>query len=258
MRRAALALPPLALAALAVFLAWPSPRPAEAGASASPVVLELFTSEGCSSCPAANAVLDHLAAAQPVPGAEVIALELHVDYWNYLGWADPWSQAAFTARQTEYNRAFGKRGVYTPQLVVDGRRELVGSRGRDAEEAVAEAAKAPHARVRLARRGDAIDAVIEGAPEGEALDVMLAVTEARLASRPARGENAGVSISHAPVVRDLRRVSSIAAGARGPIQLKDIQVRVDPSWRRENLRAVVFVQAERSSAIAGAGAIAVP
>src|SRR4051812_45022266 len=80
-----------------------------------PVIVELFSSEGCSSCPSADAVLRDLSSSQSIAGAQVIALELHVDYWNYLGWSDPYSSAAFSMRQRKYSERGGKSGVYTPQ-----------------------------------------------------------------------------------------------------------------------------------------------
>ncbi len=102
----------LALAVLGPTLAAAEPRP--------PVLVELFTSEGCSSCPPADAALARLARDPAFAAAEVIPLELHVDYWNQLGWADPFSAPEFTARQEQYARVLGGEGLYTPQMVVDG------------------------------------------------------------------------------------------------------------------------------------------
>jgi hypothetical protein len=150
------------------------PAAAENGAARGrqAVLVELFTSEGCSSCPPADTALLTLASEQPVPGAEVIALEEHVDYWNRLGWTDPFSSRALSLRQDEYGDAFGAGRVYTPQMIVDGRTEFVGSDLARAREAVAQGTRGPKVRVRIsgtpgALSGDLLTVRIEsGAVRG--------------------------------------------------------------------------------------------
>src|SRR5437763_5818210 len=136
---------------------------ASLAAQPQPVVVELFTSEGCSSCPAADAALKELDQKQPVDGANILALGLHVDYWNYLGWADPFSSAQFSARQQTYSDAFGGDRVYTPQLVVDGSRELLGSSSR-ALGAIRDAARQPKASLALALDGDSVRVTVDALP----------------------------------------------------------------------------------------------
>src|SRR6267142_4441733 len=124
------------------------------------VLVELFTSEGCSSCPPADAVLSQLVARQPVAGVKVLALGEHVDYWDRLGWRDPFSSAAYSARQADYaSKAFHGGDIYTPQMVVNGREALVGSDYRAATAAIARAARpsGPRARVMLKASRDVPD-----------------------------------------------------------------------------------------------------
>jgi len=246
---------PLAGLAVAVLSTRGSAALAGPPASLRPVVVELFSSEGCSSCPPADAVLSRLARDQPVAGAEVIALELHVDYWNSLGWPDPFSSPAFTARQRAYADAFGQRGVYTPQLVVDGAAELVGSSEAGARAAIAAAAREARTRVQVTRAGDRVTiTVIDPSEAAGAADVWLAVTEEGLSTAVPRGENAGATLAHGPVVRTLDKVQPLAAGTRGAV-VKEVEVTVLPAWRREGLRAVAFVQRRGTLRITGAGAV---
>ncbi|MEZ4301486.1 MAG: DUF1223 domain-containing protein [Polyangiaceae bacterium] len=222
------------------------------------VVVELFSSEGCSSCPPADAVLRELSEKQPVEGAEVIALEMHVDYWNDLGWADPFSSDVYTSRQRVYTSALRDRSAYTPQMVVDGSVGFVGSNAAEARRAIARAAAQPKAKVALAREGggDTVSIVVSDVPEAAgAASVMLAVVEEGLSSDVKRGENAGAVLVHAPVVRSLRRVGAIAAGARGKAFEGAEAIAIEPSWKRDRVSAVVFVQSAGTTAIVGAGSL---
>ncbi len=219
-----------------------------------PVIVELFTSEGCSSCPPADAVLSRLDRTQPVAGAEVIPLALHVDYWNYLGWSDPFSSHDFSARQSEYADAYGKDGVYTPQMIVDGVTEFPGGNGSRAADAIAKAASAPKAETQITRaarqpaEGVRLTVSLKNIPkltDGDAAYVLLAVTENNLSTDVARGENAGRRLAHVGVVRSLTTVGNLA-DARGGAFDAEAVVLLKKNWRRENLRAVVFAQ-ERGS-----------
>ena len=254
MRLARFALVALVLAAPA---AGPAAGIARAGGAPVPVIVELFTAEGCSACPPADALLERLAKEQPVSGAEIVALELHVDYFDSPGSADPFAQAGFGARQADYQRAFGKKGWYTPQMVVDGQRELVGSREREARDAVADTSRAPKAKVQVARAGDRLTITLEGLSDvtgSDGADLMLAITEDGLGSRSLGGGHGG---AHGPVVRDLRKLTTFA-GERGTVQLKDVELKLDGAWRRENLRAVAFVQRTKTLEILGAGSVGLP
>jgi hypothetical protein len=237
--------------------------PAAANAKRTPVVVELFTSEGCSSCPPADALLARLDAKQPVEGAEVLALAMHVDYWNYLGWADPFSSHEFSQRQGDYATAYGKDGVYTPQMIVDGVKEFPGGNAGAAAEAIGKAAREPKGEVRLAREGaQAEEAVrlsvrIENLPrltEGDAAFVLLAVTESGLSTDVARGENSGRKLVHVGVVRRLTTVGGLA-DARDGVFSAEALVPIEKGWRRENLRAVVFAQERGTRRVLAAGSL---
>jgi len=218
-----------------------------------PVVVELFTSEGCSSCPAADAALRELEQAQSVPGVEVIALGEHVDYWNRLGWKDGFSSAAYTERQRQYAQGFGT-GSYTPQAVVSGRYELVGSRTGELAQTVAKAAKAPQADVSLVTSGSTVRVRVASVPAGTAAtEVLLAITESGLSSQVGRGENSGRLLRHASVVRQLMPLGR--AGVDGTFAATH-ELKLSADWKRPNLRAVVLVQEVASRRIVGVTAVA--
>lgn len=226
----------------------------------SPVLVELFTSEGCSSCPPADELLTRLEQTQPVDGAEIIALSEHVDYWNRLGWTDPYSSPKFSARQNDYARAFDTDEVYTPQMVVDGRSQFVGSNVGKARDAIASASHdsktavtvslasedARAASIRLEVRADRPQSI----SERDSAQVLLAITESGLRSSVARGENAGRRLSHTAVVRKLITLGSV--DSQGSQFVAKPVVKVDKSWKLENVKAVVFVQEVTSRRVLGA------
>ena len=234
----------LALLATQGFAATPATRA---------VVVELFTSEGCSSCPPADALLSKLRLAGTVEGAEVLVLGEHVDYWNRLGWADRFSSAALTQRQGDYARRFALDSSYTPQMVIDGHAELVGNDERGVHRQLAMAALLPKpAQVQLSWNGDGqLEVAIAGAGEDGAR-VLLAITEDGLSTQVGGGENGGRTLRHSGVVRELREIGSLRHG--------QFSSTVKPShhsdWKTENLRAVVFVQKAGNNDILGASSLA--
>jgi hypothetical protein len=227
-----------------------------------PVIVELFTSEGCSSCPPADALLAKLEERQSVANAQIIAFEEHVDYWNNLGWMDPFSAKEWTDRQQEYAASLGSGNVYTPQMVINGQAELVGSREQQARQAIEGAAAGMRADVSLTpgplgKKGHAQFIVSVGtltaSKGGDAPEVWLAITEAGLHSNVTRGENAGEDLHHASVVRVLRKMGVADPGKEISFS-SSLSLPLDPAWNRRNLHAVVFVQEKSSRRIVGAAA----
>ncbi len=231
-----------------------SPDEAKADAPRVPVVVELFTSEGCSSCPPADAELARLEREQPVGGATVIPLSLHVDYWNDLGWPDPHSAAKYTLRQREYVRALGARSTYTPQAVVDGQDELVGSSRGGMERAVAAAAKRPHVDVTIARGATAGSLeVVTGALPDPGVDVELVVFWVEPSAKVVvpRGENAGRTLEHTAVVRSVTSLGrATPSGGRATLSLGARPPRA--------ARVVVALQERARRRVLGAGIAPLP
>jgi hypothetical protein len=230
-------------------------QPAPTG-SPVPVVLELFTSEGCSSCPPADLLLSKLATDQPVAGVQIISLGMHVTYWDRLGWKDPASLQIATERQQAYGRVFGEDRVYTPQAVIDGRDELVGSDEGGLTRAIAKAARQPHARINLRTSLDGSTLVAEATiadlpPDAkEPIEAWMAVTEDGLTSVVTRGENGGRTLHHDAAVRVVLGRDVAATG------IPAFRAELRPEWRRDRLKAVVVLQGKRTHRIYGAAATA--
>jgi hypothetical protein len=231
-----------------------------ADATRTPVVVELFTSEGCSTCPPADKLLEILDTKQPLRNADVIALEEHVDYWNHEGWNDPYSSAKWTDRQTMYAGLF-KKTEYTPQVVIDGKTELVGNNGMEVAKAIQIEAGTPKTDVKIA--AGAVDpkgvrhfTVTTGklTGGGDTAEVWLAVTEDGLQSSVSAGENSGQTLHHIATVRSLQKIG-VADPSKPESFSGDAQVKFDSHWKLANAHVVVFVQDKKSHEIVGAASV---
>jgi len=220
-----------------------------------PVLVELFTSEGCSSCPPADALLERFDRSQPISGAELIVLSERVDYWDNIGWRDPYSSHEYSERQTAYAAQFGLGTVYTPQMFVDGRFEFVGSDERRARQVIKEAAELPKAPVHLSwgsSEGGATIVHVEAGPLPSATGtrsagVFLAIADNSDESQVSGGENAGRDLQHVAVLRKLTRIGTVYASAQFS---RDINLN---SKNHGNLRSVVIVQEPQVGRVLGAG-----
>jgi hypothetical protein len=215
-----------------VVLALAAGGPAVAADRAVPVVVELFTSQGCSSCPPADAFLSELA-----KRSDVIALSLHVDYWDYIGWKDPFAQHAFTERQRAYSRALSQRYVYTPQMVVNGRLQSVGSDKREINGLITRAIKdhdvgaARRPTIRVMKG----EVQVEGGPEAKAI-IWLVTYDAQHRTAVARGENAGRDMANFNVVREWRPLGHYKGQ---PVALP---LEIDPAMPTDRSCAVLVQQ----------------
>jgi len=216
-----------------------------------PVVVELFTSEGCSSCPPADRAIKFLAEQQPVPNAEIIPLGFHVDYWDGPEWKDKFSSPAFSRRQQLYVSRFGLDSSYTPEMVVDGKAEFIGSDTGKAVKKISEAANEQKGKVTLALDGDVLSVSVSQLPEHHPATVFLAVTESDIISAVKGGENDGQTINHSAVVRNLSTLGLIEKDSNSFETKGTIPSVAD--LKRENSHFVVFVQDNTSRKILAAG-----
>jgi hypothetical protein len=232
--------------------------PTAMNAQRQPVLVELFTSEGCSSCPPADALLEKLDREQPIAGAQIIVLSEHVDYWNHLGWTDPFSSAAFSARQETYARRFGIDGPYTPEMVVDGSAECNGSDARKAEAAIRQAIEAPKVgiRMRAAPSGDAaVTLEVDTLPAGKIhkANVYVAYAADSATSDVLRGENRGRTLRYVSIVGDIQQVGSVSGNAMLTKQLP-IRTAKAPAGSR----LIAFVQEAGNGRVWGAAMYTIP
>jgi hypothetical protein len=248
-----------------------------------PVVVELFTSQGCSTCPPADKLLTELG--KKGASGPVITLAYHVDYWNQLGWKDPFSAAMWSQRQVSYEKALGQDHVVTPQFVVDGRSQYAGSERSEVLRLIdAERSQQPAAQVDLSVSGGPMPSAgdsgpgqsggsMGGAPAGPLhvrvsakvlrqavngkLDLMIAVTQSGNSTKVKAGENSSATLHEDYIVRQLQRALSMDSTADAH-QSTEFDLPLDPSWPRGSLALVAFLQDPASQAILGAATARVP
>jgi hypothetical protein len=230
------------------------------------VIVELFTSQGCSSCPPADRLLAKIGGRTKAAGRqiEVVPLAFHVDYWDNIGWPDPFAAPEWTERQRAYARYFRDGRIYTPQLVAAGGRHCVGS-NRDRVEALIgwAATQKPSVHLEAVVAAETGMLVVEidaqvVAPLGAARPlVMVAVYDSGHVTEVERGENASRSLRNERVVRRLESILTIDPEQAGP-QQAFFRVATDPSWRRDDLGVAVFAQDPNTGAILGATSAVVP
>lgn len=213
-----------------------------------PVVVELFTSEGCSSCPAADRVLARFE-------NNAIILGEHVDYWDGKEWKDKFASPLFSARQQEYGMAMRSGTVYTPQVVINGEKEILGSNTGAVTSAIAAASSQPSAPVTLRMVGSNVSISVGRLPkDSHASDVLLAIAESGLTTTVNGGENAGRQLRHVPIVRTISKLTELDPAHPGEYTA-EARLNLRPDWNRSNLRIVLLVQDKENRHILGAAAI---
>ena len=220
-----------------------------------PVVVELFTSEGCSSCPPADEFVRELDQQQPVPGAQLIVLSEHVDYWDHDGWKDPYSSAALTDRQAAYERALGVSTSYTPQMIVDGADEIHLTDPHQIEKTLQREAARAKILVELekvtldASSGLQAHVAADGGDSGSKGEIYLAVALNEADSNVLRGENGGRYLVHTAVVVQMERIGKLEKGQKFE---REVQLKLKPGVDPLNLRVIAFVQAPGQGKLLGA------
>jgi hypothetical protein len=204
-----------------------------------PVLVELFTSEGCSSCPPADHLLEQL-------DPHVIVLSEHVDYWDHQGWKDPYSSHSYTQRQESYARQFAIDGVYTPQMVIDGVAQFNGSDAQRAKSEIDKAQQRPKAKVHIERTATGVQVNVEDAPRSAG--VYLVVADGSGTSQVSAGENNGRQLHHVAIVRSLKKIGSAKHG-------EVFHKLVDLPKTGAGQRVIVFLQDSEMGPVSGAAVL---
>ncbi len=216
---------------------------ADSGAESS-VVVELFTSQGCSSCPPADKFLGELARRK-----NVIALSFHVDYWDYIGWPDPFATKETTGRQHAYGQALKQRYVYTPELVVDG--QAHSSKPHEVERLILDSGTRPRLQVAFRSGASGVHEVAIPAGEiDESASIWLVFYDSQHMTRIPRGENRGRTLTYTNVVRELRHLGNWSG------QAMTIPVSMDEAEEAGRSGCVVIVQKGRAGPVLGAARMA--
>ena len=242
----------MAVLTVSLFAASPAGAGDEPPAAAHAVVVELFTAQGCSSCPPADRLLTQLGGES---SGRIVPLAFHVDFWNHDGWTDPFSSADWTRRQVAYAKKLGLQQVYTPQAVVDGSVELIGSRGPELQSAVAAAAAKPAAAIALKLEPSEskvrvrADVELPEALKSGSWELMFAVYETGLVTPVKAGENGGKTLQNDYVVRSLRSGDRVKGTSTQTATLS-----LDKGWNRERLGVAAFLQDPSTLEIRGASA----
>jgi hypothetical protein len=189
------------------------------------VLVELFTSEGCSSCPPADALLRQVNGTQTSDGQLIVGISEHVTYWNSLGWSDPFSSSAYTARQDAYSQRFQLEGVYTPQMVINGAEQIVGSdRAALLQAVMKEEAQPSHMGVRIlsveaGRNGWNVHFSASGEVPAHGVDLIAVLADDSDRSSVLHGENSGRLLAHVAVARSIARVAKVQSAGEGTVQI---------------------------------------
>lgn len=225
-------------------------------ASAHPILVELFTSEGCSSCPPADALLQKMDTSQPVDGTQLIVLSEHVDYWDHDGWKDPHSSAALTERQVSYVKSLGLTTPYTPQMIVDGTSEVHANNPEQLNKVLQDDASIPKIPVRIGKvKFEGVPTVLgtrveaEGYFDKRSADVYVATALDRVESQVLRGENGGRHLTHVAVVLEIKKIGKLSKGKSFG---ENVQLKLKSGTDSTNVRIVAFVQEPGFGRVLGA------